>query len=57
MILNISLKSLLCKSICNYVIPDIMYDYFGHDVIARFLREREVVHFQRFGEALRMITE
>ena len=23
----------------------------------RFLREREVVHFQRFGEALRMITE
>lgn len=26
------------------------------DVI-RFLREREVVHFQRFGEALRMATE
>jgi spore coat protein JC len=23
----------------------------------RWLREREVVHFQRFGEALRMITE
>lgn len=23
----------------------------------RFLREREIVHFQRFGEALRMITE
>lgn len=23
----------------------------------RFLREREVVHFQRFGEALRLITE
>ena len=27
-----------------------------NDVI-RFLREREVVHFQRFGEALRMATE
>lgn len=23
----------------------------------RFLREREIVHFQRFGEALRMVTE
>lgn len=23
----------------------------------KFLRQREVVHFQRFGEALRMITE
>lgn len=23
----------------------------------RFLREREIVHFQRFGEGLRMITE
>ncbi len=23
----------------------------------RFLREREVVHFQRFGEALRLVTE
>ncbi|MBE5922041.1 MAG: manganese catalase family protein [Lachnospiraceae bacterium] len=23
----------------------------------RFLREREIVHFQRFGEALRMITD
>ena len=27
-----------------------------NDVI-RFLREREVVHFQRFGEALRLATE
>ena len=27
-----------------------------NDVI-RFLREREVVHFQRFGEALRLVTE
>ena len=29
------------------------------DVIAplRFLREREVVHFQRFGEALRIVQE
>ena len=29
------------------------------DVIApiRFLREREIVHFQRFGEALRLATE
>lgn len=26
------------------------------DVI-RFLREREVVHFQRFGEALRLVTD
>ena len=26
------------------------------DVI-RFLREREVVHFQRFGEALRHVTD
>ena len=25
--------------------------------VIRFLREREVVHFQRFGEALRMATE
>jgi spore coat protein JC len=23
----------------------------------RFLREREIVHFQRFGEALRLIQE
>ncbi len=23
----------------------------------RFLREREIVHFQRFGEALRMVTD
>ena len=23
----------------------------------RFLRAREIVHFQRFGEALRMVTE
>ena len=23
----------------------------------KFLREREIVHFQRFGEALRMVTE
>lgn len=23
----------------------------------KFLREREVVHFQRFGEALRIVTE
>ena len=23
----------------------------------RFLREREIVHFQRFGEALRMVQE
>ncbi len=23
----------------------------------RFLREREIVHFQRFGEALRLLTE
>ena len=27
-----------------------------NDVI-RFLREREIVHFQRFGEALRLVTE
>ena len=29
------------------------------DVIApiRFLREREVVHYQRFGESLRLITD
>ena len=29
------------------------------DVIApiRFLREREIVHYQRFGEALRMVQE
>ena len=25
--------------------------------VMRFLREREVVHFQRFGEALRLATE
>ena len=25
--------------------------------VIRFLREREVVHFQRFGEALRCATE
>lgn len=25
--------------------------------VIRFLREREVVHFQRFGEALRMVQE
>ena len=25
--------------------------------VIRFLREREVVHFQRFGEALRLATE
>ena len=25
--------------------------------VIRFLREREVVHFQRFGEALRIATE
>ena len=23
----------------------------------KFLRKREIVHFQRFGEALRMVTE
>ena len=30
-----------------------------HDVAdpIRFLREREIVHFQRFGEALRMVQE
>lgn len=30
-----------------------------HDVCEpiRFLREREIVHFQRFGEALRMVTD
>ncbi len=40
------------------------YEYLLHmtddpDVIAplRFLREREVVHFQRFGEALRIVQE
>ena len=29
------------------------------DVIApiRFLREREIVHYQRFGEALRMVQD
>ena len=27
-----------------------------NDVI-RFLREREIVHFQRFGEALRLATD
>lgn len=29
------------------------------DVIApiRFLREREIVHFQRFGEGLRIVTD
>lgn len=32
------------------MIPDVT------DVI-RFLREREVVHYQRFGEALRLATE
>lgn len=26
------------------------------DVI-KFLREREIVHFQRFGEAMRMVTD
>lgn len=26
------------------------------DVI-KFLREREIVHFQRFGEALRLVTD
>ena len=25
--------------------------------VIRFLREREVVHFQRFGEGLRLATE
>lgn len=25
--------------------------------VIRFLREREVVHFQRFGEALRILTD
>lgn len=25
--------------------------------VIKFLREREVVHFQRFGEALRLATE
>ena len=25
--------------------------------VIRFLREREVVHFQRFGEALGLVTE
>jgi spore coat protein JC len=25
--------------------------------VIRFLREREIVHFQRFGEALRLTTE
>jgi spore coat protein JC len=25
--------------------------------VIRFLREREIVHFQRFGEALRLVTE
>lgn len=25
--------------------------------VIRFLREREIVHFQRFGEALRLATE
>jgi len=25
--------------------------------VIRFLREREIVHFQRFGEALRMVQE
>ena len=25
--------------------------------VIRFLREREIVHFQRFGEALRMVTD
>lgn len=40
------------------------YDYLIHmtddpDVIAplKFLREREVVHFQRFGEALRIVQD
>lgn len=30
-----------------------------HDICEpiRFLREREIVHFQRFGEALRMVTD
>ena len=31
-------------------------DYDVKDAI-RFLREREVVHYQRFGEALRLATE
>ena len=41
-----------------------MYEYLLNmaddpDVIEplRFLREREVVHFQRFGEALRMLQD
>ena len=25
--------------------------------VIRFLREREIVHYQRFGEALRLVTE
>ena len=25
--------------------------------VLRFLRQREIVHYQRFGEALRMLTE
>lgn len=31
-------------------------DYDVKDAI-RFLREREVVHYQRFGEALRLMTD
>ncbi len=27
------------------------------DQVIRFLREREIVHFQRFGEALRMVQD
>jgi spore coat protein JC len=27
------------------------------DNVIRFLREREIVHYQRFGEALRLVTE
>ena len=36
-----------------------MEDSLESDVtdVIRFLREREVVHYQRFGEALRLATE
>ena len=41
------------------LIPDILRMVDDPDVIEpiRFLREREVVHFQRFGEALRIVQD
>ena len=37
----------------------IITQFGGPDIIApiRFLREREIVHYQRFGESLRIVTD